>query len=96
LFGSRTDLRTRLDQLQRIGLIVDIALGDSKPLLRAAQREVVARDFGKQRHLRIVQGSFAGTNDRHEPPPPSDARHRIDRLPRTHQSPPDRCRIATR
>ena len=70
LLRAGTDVRTRTNQPQRLALVVDVALGHIDAQLRAAQVEVITRDFGEQRHLRILQrrgarfGLRAGRFDR--------------------------------
>ena len=43
---------------QRLALILGVALCDFEPLLRAAQLEVVARDFSRDADLRAVHAGF--------------------------------------
>ncbi len=45
-------------EVQRLALESEIRARDRQPLLRAAQVEIVARDFGRDEHLRVAQIRF--------------------------------------
>lgn len=53
--GAAAGIETRLDDAQRLALIIGIALRHVVLRLRAAQLEIIARDFGDDAHLHAAQ-----------------------------------------
>jgi hypothetical protein len=52
-------LQPPLRDLQRLELGLEVVLGDHQARLQAAQRDVVERHFGRDRHLDVAEGCTA-------------------------------------
>src|SRR5262249_42112018 len=49
------ETEARLREIERLALILEVRARDREALLRAAQLEIVARDFCRDQHLRVTQ-----------------------------------------